>query len=102
MIKNLHSHYFELIPGKDTTTHYEHGADIVIGTDPEKAMATIRNGSLHEMLNLLSDQGIEFTVIEGHKAEPFPKVVIGDLEIENCILRNPKPEEVITHINTFA
>jgi molybdopterin synthase catalytic subunit len=102
VIKNLHSHSFEQTPGKDTTTHYEHGADIVIGTDPEKAMAAIRNGSLHDMLNLLSDQGVEFTIIEGHKAESFPKVVIGDLDIEQCILRNPNPEDVLTHINEFS
>lgn len=102
VIKNLHSHYFKQPPGKDTTTHYEHGADVVIGTDPEKAIAAIRNGSLHDMLNLLSDQGVEFTIIEGHKAESFEKVVIGDLEIDKCILRNPKPEDVLTHINEFS
>jgi|LSQX01.2.fsa_nt_gb molybdopterin synthase catalytic subunit len=102
VIKNLHTHIFEQPPGTDTTTHYEHGADIVIGTDPEKAIIAIPNGSLHDMLNLLSDQGMDFVIIEGHKAEPFPKVVLGDLEIENCILRNPEPEEVITHINECA
>ncbi len=104
VIKHLHSHYFEQAPpGKDTTTHYEHGADIVIGTDPEKAIAAIRNGSLHDMLNLLSDQGVEYTIIEGHKAESFQKVVIGDLEIEGCVLRNPpRPEDVLTHISEFS
>lgn len=102
VIKNLHSHYFEQPPGKDTTTHYEHGADIVIGTDPEKAIAAIRNGSLHDILDLLSDQGMEFTIIEGHKAESFPKVVIGDLEVEKCVLRNPEPKDVLTHIGEFA
>lgn len=102
VIKHLHTHHFDLSPGKDTTTHYEHGADIVIGTDPEKAMAAIRNGSLHDMLDLLADQGIEYAIIEGHKAESFPKVVIGDLDIEKCILRNPKPEEILSHISEFA
>lgn len=102
VIKHLHTHEFELPPGKDTTTHYEHGADIVIGTDPHKAVAAIRCATLHDMLTLLADQGVEYTIIEGHKAEPFPKVVIGDLEIEQCVLRNPTPEDVWSHIAAFA
>ena len=102
VLKNLHTHFFEQPPGTDTTTHYEHGADIVIGTDPEKAMIAIPNGSLHDMLNLLSDQGMDFAIIEGHKAEPFQKVILGDLEMEGCVLRNPKPEDVLTHITEFS
>ena len=102
VLKNLHTHIFEQPPGTDTTTHYEHGADMVIGTDPEKAMIAVPNGTLHDMLNLLSDQGMDFAIIEGHKAEPFPKVVLGDLDIERCVLRNPEPEDVLTHISEFA
>lgn len=65
-------------------------------------MIAVPNGTLHDMLNLLSDQGMDFAIIEGHKAEPFPKVVLGDLDIERCVLRNPEPEDVLTHISEFA
>jgi len=101
VIKHLHSHLYSLEKGKDTTTHYEHGADVVSGIDPEKAVVAIRSGDLHGQLRMLSDMGVEYAIIEGHKTYTYPKIVIGDLEIENMVLRNPSEDDVIASIDLF-
>ena len=102
VVKHLHSHLYSLESGKDTTTHYEHGADIVCGIDPEKAFVAIRSGDLPGQLRMLSDMGVEYAIIEGHKTYTYPKIVIGDLEIENMVLRNPSVDEVIASMDAFA
>ena len=102
VIKHLHSHLYSLEEGKDTTTHYEHGADIVSGIDPEKAVVAIRSGDLPGQLRMLSDMGVEYAVIEGHKTHAYPKIVIGNLEIDNTVLQNPSVDDVIASMDFFA
>jgi hypothetical protein len=53
------------------------------------------------VLSTLCGQGVAFVVIEGFKTHTFPKVVIGDLEIERCVLRNPRVTEVLTSLDRF-
>jgi len=101
VIKHLHSHLYSLEKGKDTTTHYEHGADVVSGIDPEKAVVAIRSGDLHGQLRMLCDMGVEYVIIEGHKTYTYPKIVIGDLVIENTVLRNPSVDDVIASMDSF-
>jgi molybdopterin-guanine dinucleotide biosynthesis protein MobB len=101
-IKHLGDHDYLLEDGKDTTNFFEAGADIAIGIDSHKSVVAIRNNSLDSMLDLLLKQGIEYVVIEGFKQNPFPKIVIGSLTIDNCILTNPEVEMVITSLDLFA
>jgi len=101
VIKHLGDHTFELEKGRDTTTHYEHGATISVGIDSDKSVAAIRSSDLNEALTLLCDTGMEYAIVEGFKTYPFPKVLLGDLECEGCILRNPDVGEVISSLDKF-
>ncbi|MDP2797158.1 MAG: molybdopterin-guanine dinucleotide biosynthesis protein B [Methanoregula sp.] len=101
VIKHLGDHEYELEVGKDTTGFFDAGADISVGIDAHKSVAAIRNNSLESALQLLFDQGMNFTVIEGFKQRAFPKIIIGDLETDQCVLTNPSPDEVLASLNAF-
>lgn len=101
VIKHLGHHNYDLEPGKDTTTHYEHGAYYVTGIDSDKAMVAIHKNEFSKILDLFSDSGIEYAIIEGFKDEGFKKIVKGELQIENCIMRNPEVDEVIDSLELF-
>ncbi|HSQ92921.1 MAG TPA: molybdopterin-guanine dinucleotide biosynthesis protein B, partial [Methanoregula sp.] len=59
------------------------------------------NNSLDAILALLKSQGMDYVVIEGFKQRPFKKIVIGDLQVEGCILRNPTLDDVLASISRF-
>jgi len=101
VIKHLRDHEFHLDEKKDTTGFFQAGAEISAGIDDNKSVVALRNNSLDAMLALLKAQGVDFTIIEGFKDRPFQKIVIGDLQIEGCILRNPTTEDVVASINRF-
>jgi molybdopterin synthase catalytic subunit len=101
VIKHLGDHAYQLEEGKDTTGFFGTGADISAGIDSHKSVVAIRNNSLEVMLSLLCDQGIDFTIIEGFKNRTFPKIVIGNLAAEPCVLRNPTTEQVISSLPLF-
>jgi molybdopterin-guanine dinucleotide biosynthesis protein MobB len=101
VIKHLGDHDFLLDKEKDTTGFFLAGAEISAGIDAEKAVVALRNNSLDEMLVLLKNQGMNFVIIEGFKQRSFKKIVIGDLQAEGCILRNPTTDEVVTSIDRF-
>jgi molybdopterin-guanine dinucleotide biosynthesis protein MobB len=102
VIKHLGDHDYQLQQGKDTTVFFDAGAEIAIGIDSYKSVAAIRNNTLESMLALLVNQEIDYVVIEGFKQKPFPKIVIGSLTIENCILRDPGIEKVIESLHLCA
>ena len=101
VIKHLGDHDYILEEGKDTTGFFEAGARISIGVDISKSVVTIRRNSLDEMLLFLFQQGMDFAVIEGFKKRSFPKIVIGDLQVEKSILTNPDITKVITSLDLF-
>ena len=101
-IKHMGDHDYRLEEGKDTTLFYEAGADVTIGIDAHKSVAAIQGISLESMLDLLVHQRTDFVVIEGFKQKPFPKIVIGNLTIDHCILTNPDVETVIASLDRFA
>jgi molybdopterin-guanine dinucleotide biosynthesis protein MobB len=101
VIKHLGDHEYVLEKGKDTTGFFDAGADIAVGIDADKSVVAIRNNSLESNLQLLFEQGINFTVIEGFKQKAFPRIVIGDLETDHCVLTNPSPDEVLVTLNAF-
>jgi molybdopterin-guanine dinucleotide biosynthesis protein MobB len=100
-IKHLGHHNFSLEKGKDTTVFFEHGVNISVGIDSEKTVLSIRNNDLVPALDLLSDQGMEFTVIEGFKTIGLPAVVIGDLESDKVLFRDPTMDEVLGSLEKF-
>jgi molybdopterin-guanine dinucleotide biosynthesis protein MobB len=102
VIKHLGDHDFQLEEGKDTTHFFHAGAEIAIGIDSHKSVIVSQDNSIENMLDLLLKQGIEFVVLEGFKQKPFPKIVIGSLTIDNCVLKNPDVETVISSIELFA
>ena len=101
VIKHLADHDFLLEKGKDTTGFFDAGAAISAGIDGHKSVVAIQNNSLDEMLTLMKNQGMDFVLIEGFKQRSFKKIVIGDLQIEGCILRNPAVDDVIASIDRF-
>ena len=100
-VKHLGHHGFSLEHGKDTTIYYESYAAISGGVDEEKSVVVRRENDLNSTLDLLCNAGIEYAILEGFKSRPFPRVVIGDLESENVVLRNPSVEEVIAALDRF-
>jgi molybdopterin-guanine dinucleotide biosynthesis protein MobB len=100
-IKHTGHHSMEVPKGKDTTLMFEAGSDAVVGIDSGKLLVTLRSTSLAEALDLLADRGVAIAVIEGFKQSPLPKIVIGDHDLENCLLRNPKVEDVIPLLDRF-
>jgi molybdopterin-guanine dinucleotide biosynthesis protein MobB len=101
VIKHLGDHQFNLEKGKDTTLFFDAGATISVGVDNQKSVAVIRSGRLEEIVSLLSNQGIDYAIIEGFKTLAFPKIVIGDLPVENYIASNPTVQEVLLSLDKF-
>jgi len=101
VIKHLGDHDYRLDEGKDTTVFFDHGADISIGIDAHKSVVALHNNSLDAMLSILCNQGMDFVIIEGFKTRMFPKIVIGDLSSEPCVLRNPTTTQVLASLPLF-
>jgi molybdopterin-guanine dinucleotide biosynthesis protein MobB len=102
VIKHLGDHDYRLEEGKDTTHFFDAGAEITVGIDSHKSVVAIHNNTLEAMLDLLLNQKIDYTVIEGFKQEPFPKIIIGNLAIDNGVLVNPDIHTVISSLHLFA
>ncbi|MDV2481741.1 molybdopterin-guanine dinucleotide biosynthesis protein B [Methanoculleus sp. Wushi-C6] len=101
-VKHVGHHGYRLEPGKDTTIYHEAHAALSTGVDSEKSVLIRRENDLDSTLETLCNMGIEYAVIEGFKTRPFPRIVIGDLESENVVLRNPSSvEEVIAALPSF-
>ncbi|HVN65895.1 MAG TPA: molybdopterin-guanine dinucleotide biosynthesis protein B [Methanomicrobiales archaeon] len=100
-VKHTGHHSMLLPKGKDTTVMFEAGALVVAGIDQEKTLVTLKGTSLMDALDILAGHGIAIAVMEGYKGSALPKIIIGDLEAEGCILRDPDPEEVIPLLDRF-
>ena len=100
-VKHTGHHSMELPEGKDTTVMFGAGAVAVAGIDSEKTLITLGSTSLPGALDILAMQGIAIAVVEGFKSSPLPKIVIGDIDLEGCVLRNPDPEDVIRYLDKF-
>jgi len=101
VVKHLGHHGFTLEPGKDTTIYYESHAAISGGVDEEKSVLVRRENDLDSTLEFFCNAGVEYAILEGFKTRLFPRVVIGDLESENVILRNPAVDEVLAALPEF-
>lgn len=100
-LKHTGHHRMELPDGKDTTVMFEAGAESVTGIDSGKLLATLRRNTVTDALDLLAAQGTDIAVIEGFKESRLPRIIIGDLESEFCVLRNPAIEDVVRNLDRF-
>ena len=101
VIKHLGDHTYHIEEGKDTTVFFDAGADMSVGIDSHKAVVALRSNTLEDMLGMLFDQGTDFAIIEGFKQRSFPKIVIGTLPAEKCVLSNPGIRDVIASLSLF-
>ncbi|HNX17783.1 MAG TPA: molybdopterin-guanine dinucleotide biosynthesis protein B [Methanoregula sp.] len=101
VIKHLGDHEFLLEEGKDTTLFFDDGADVSVGIDSTKSVIAIHTDNLDNILHFLKNDGVDFAVIEGFKQRKFPKIIIGDLPSDTCVLRNPTVEQVISSLSLF-
>jgi molybdopterin-guanine dinucleotide biosynthesis protein MobB len=101
VIKHLGHHIYNIEEGKDTSVFFETGADISVGIDDQKSVAIIRKNTLDVTLRTLYYQDMDFVIIEGYKQRSFPKIAIGDLKTDNCILANPSVKDVIASLDRF-
>jgi len=100
VIKHIGHHDLSLEEGKDTTRFFEAGARISAGIDREKTVTAIRETDLDEILVMLCDAGMQFVVIEGFKARPYPKIVIGGLDdAGNVLMTDPTIDEVLARLD---
>ena len=101
VIKHLADHDFLLEKGKDTTGFFDAGAEVSAGIDGDKSVVALQNNSLDAILALLMAQGMDYCIVEGFKDRSFKKIVIGDLQVEGCILRNPTVDDVVASVDRF-
>lgn len=101
-IKHMGHHIFELPKGKDTTIHFEAGADCGTGIDAEKCVLTLRGTDVYTILDIYALLGYDYCVIEGFKDEQFSCVVLGDLTTaKKVILRDATPAEIYAARDSF-
>jgi molybdopterin-guanine dinucleotide biosynthesis protein MobB len=101
VIKHLGDDQFNLEKGKDTTLFFDAGATISVGVDNQKSVAVIRSSRLEDIFVFLRNQGIDYAIIEGFKTLAFPKIVIGDLPVNNYVASNPTIREVLLSLDQF-
>lgn len=101
-VKDMGHHVFELQNGKDTTIHFQSGAECSCGIDAEKSILTMRGTDLFKVLDLYDFMGYDYTVVEGFKQMGYPCAVLGDIESDNAILKNPTAEEVYEYRDKFS
>jgi len=101
VIKHLGDHTYHIEEGKDTTVFFDAGADISVGIDSCKAVIALRTNTLEDIFDMLFDHGMDFAIIEGFKRRSFPKIVIGSLSADKCVLSNPEVSDVITSLDLF-
>ena len=101
VIKHLGDHEYILQENKDTTLFYDAGADITTGIDAKKTVSVIQGTDLDNTLRFYVGCGMKFCVIEGYKPRSYAKIVIGDLQIDRCVMSNPTMDEVLTSLHLF-
>ncbi len=102
VVKHIGHHAMKLEEGKDTTSFYGAGASISAGIDSEKMMMVAKETSLEETLVRLCDAGMQFAIVEGFKARPDPKIVIGEGgDTQNVLMTDPSVDEVVKRLDEF-
>lgn len=101
VIKHLGDHEYKLEEGKDTTLFFSAGADITTGIDVKKTVSVIQSTDLDSTLRFYAESGLKFAIIEGYKQRSYAKIVIGNLEIDHCVMSNPTIDDVVQSLHLF-
>ncbi|HJJ52480.1 molybdopterin-guanine dinucleotide biosynthesis protein B [Methanocorpusculum sp.] len=101
-LKQLGCHSFNLPQGKDTTRHFEAGAECAAGIDSEKCVVSLQGSNLFSILDYYHWLGIDYVVIEGFKEYHFPCAVIGDFKTQYEVLNNPSAKDICYNLDRFA
>jgi molybdopterin synthase catalytic subunit len=101
VVKHLGHHRFSLQEGKDSTRFAGAGAAVSVAVDDSRSVFIHDTADLEQVLEILCDRGIRYTVLEGWKTRLFSRIVIGDLPSENCVFRNPSVEDVMANLARF-
>ncbi len=91
-VKHLHDHSMHT-PNTDTWKHARAGADVVIGVTPNELVTFSNENNLTRALDELADHGMDFAVVEGWKDSSLPKIALGDVEVQNIVLSQDRPEK---------
>ncbi|MDK2974275.1 MAG: molybdopterin synthase catalytic subunit [Methanofollis sp.] len=92
----------EIEKEKNTALYAEAGAERSVAIDGKNAATISSTPELAGVLTELCDAGTEYCIIEGFETVLFPGVIIGDLETDGVVLRNPATaREVIEHLGRF-
>ncbi|NMB86308.1 MAG: molybdopterin-guanine dinucleotide biosynthesis protein B [Methanosaeta sp. PtaB.Bin018] len=83
-VKNMLNHP---VDHGDTKRHFDAGADVVIGIGEARLKVTRERGDLDSALSDLQAEGMDFAVVEGFKHSNLQKIVMGDIEVSNCLRR---------------
>jgi len=84
-IKNIPKDEFSMdIEGKDTWKHGESGAGLVVASTPGETSFIMKTGMPLEDILRITDSitAPDVIIVEGHKTEAIPKIVLGDMRIE--------------------
>ncbi len=89
----------EILPLEgDTERHLASGAEVTIAITPTRSIKIIKSTDVKKALGQLSQEGLDFAVVEGFKQSDLPKIAIGDVEANNVIVRtdiNASVEELV-------
>jgi len=78
----------EILPySGDTDRHLNSGADVTVGVTPTRSIKIFKSTGVEGALRELSEEGVDFAVVEGFKQSSLPKIAIGDVEAPNVVAR---------------
>ncbi len=100
--KHMGHHLWDLEENKDTTVLFRSGACISAGIDDEKSVFITDDPSLETILEIFSNRGIQYAIVEGFKSKPYAKICMGDATgLENVVCTNPKLSDVLALLPKF-
>ncbi|MEA3281810.1 MAG: molybdopterin-guanine dinucleotide biosynthesis protein B [Euryarchaeota archaeon] len=104
-IKNIPKDGFSIdIEGTDTWKHAESGAGLVVASTPDETSFIFKSGMKFDEIVRLADVATspDLILVEGHKTENIPKIVLGDIEMDGGGRRyNPDTddfEEILDYV----
>ncbi len=89
-IKHINEHNINE-PNTDTWKHAKAGADVVVAVTQNELVKYSRNNNLTNALDELSNEGMDFAVVEGFKESKLPKIALGDIEVPLIVKRIEYP-----------
>ncbi|HNX40533.1 MAG TPA: molybdopterin-guanine dinucleotide biosynthesis protein B [Methanothrix sp.] len=89
-IKNMAGH---AVDRGDTARHFDAGADVTIGLGNARLKVSREIGDLEAALAELEADGVDYAIVEGFKHSSLPKIVMGDIEVDN-VLRRVRLEDI--------